>query len=232
MDEDNGEIYGGLSPKEEAFCRAYVADVKRNGTQAAIDAGLTKNRETACVTASRLLRKIKIKARVRELEREGLEAAGVKSQEMAAAVIREYMRIAFSDITDIIHISPSSGDPERANVLEELARLNGGQRVIDFGETLIVPTTGMPASVTAAIKNISVKYNAKTGMPEVDVSLHDKMNALRILAEASGMIKNTVALTGGEGGPLVISWADDPSSADSEPASPALPEPEKPEVND
>lgn len=199
--------HGALSPREEAFCRAYVLDVKRNGTQAVISAGLTENRESARVMAARLLARISVKAYIRELEREALEAAGVKSREMAAAVMREYMRIAFSDITDVIHISPSSEDPGRGDALEELARLNGGQRVIDFGETIAVPTTNLSSDVTAAIKNISVKRSAKTGMFEgIDVSMHDKLNALRVLAEASGLIKNAVALNDGAGGPVAIRW--------------------------
>jgi predicted O-methyltransferase YrrM len=200
--------HGTLSAREEAFCREYVRDIKRNGTQAVISAGLTENRESAAVMAARMLRNVSVKARIRELEREALEAAGVKSREMAAAVMREYMRIAFSDITDVVHISPSSEDPGRGAALEELARLNGGQHVIDFGETIAVPTTNLSSDVTAAIKNISVKRSAKTGLFEgMDVSMHDKLNALRVLAEASGLVKNAVALDAGAGGPLVIRWA-------------------------
>jgi hypothetical protein len=208
-DGERGEIYGSLSPREEAFCRAYVCDVKRNGTQAAIEAGLTENRKSAAEMARRLLRKIETKSRIRELEREALEAAGVRSREMAAAVMREYMRIAFSDITDVIHVSPSYDDPERGASLAAVARLNGGQHVLDFGETIVAPTTHLPSDVTAAIKSISVRYN-KNGNPEgFDVSTHDKLSALRVLAEASGLIKNTVALTDGEGQPLTVRWATD-----------------------
>jgi predicted O-methyltransferase YrrM len=220
VDRDNEEIRGGLSPREEAFCQAYVCDIKRNGTQAAIDAGLTENRKSAAEMASQLLRKIEVKARIRELEREALEAVGIKSPEMAAAVMREYMRIAFSDITDVIHISPSPDDPERGAVLAELARMNGGQRVIDFGETLIVPTANLPSGVTSAIKNISVKYHAKTGAAEgIDISMHDKLNALRVLAEANGMIKNQLALTDGDGGPIAMRWTTEDEGANDEPGA-------------
>ena len=200
--EDIIEI--GLKPREEAFCRAYVADAKRNATKAAIEAGYTEN--SAATTGYRLLRNVQVKSRIRELEREALEASGYKLEHVGAAVMREYVRLAFSDVTDVIHISPDRSDPRREEVLEQVAKMNGGQHVIDFGEMLIVPTVDLPSDVTAAIKSIKSNYGKKGRFEGYEVTMHDKLNALRVLAEASGVIKNQLALTAPEGGSIAIRW--------------------------
>jgi phage terminase small subunit len=192
---------------QEAFCQAYVADASRNATKAAVAAGYSE--KTARTQASMLLTRLNIKARIRELEREALRNAGYDPSAMSAAVMREYVRIAFSDITDVIHVSPGRDDPDREQSLRELAELNGGQRVLDFGETLVVPTVGLPSDATAAIKGIKCSYGKSGFFEGFEISLHDKMNALRVLAEASGVIKNTLALTGSEGGPVALRWAED-----------------------
>jgi len=192
--------------RQERFCQEYVADPKRNGTQAAIAAGYTENRDSAAVQASRLLSSVKIKARIRELEREALATAGYSADAMRAMVMREYVRLAFSDISDFYHVSPDEDDPERRRVLDDLAALHGGQRVLDFGEVIVVPTTALPSDITAAIKTVKCNYSPKGRFLGFEVAMHDKLAALRVLAEASGVIKNELALTDPNGEPLTIRW--------------------------
>ncbi|MBM6824801.1 terminase small subunit [Veillonella magna] len=55
-----------LTPKQEKFCVEYLVDL--NATQAAIRAGYSE--KTAEATASRLLRNVKVKARIQELRKE------------------------------------------------------------------------------------------------------------------------------------------------------------------
>lgn len=191
---------------KEKFCQAYVADIRRNGTQAAIDAGYTQNRNSAAVQASRLLRDVKVKARVRELEREALAESGYSGEAMRAMVMREYVRLAFSDISDFYHISPNQNDPERQKVLDDLSALHGGQRVLDFGEVVVVPTTMLPSEITAAIKAVKCNYDKRGNFLGFEIDMYDKLAALRILAEVSGVIKNTLALTDPNGEPLTIRW--------------------------
>lgn len=62
-----------LTSREDAFCTAYVADPKRNGTAAAIAAGYAPR--SARVTASRLLTRANIRARISRLEAEAAEQA-------------------------------------------------------------------------------------------------------------------------------------------------------------
>ena len=201
--EDDGmEMW--LKPKHEAFCQAYVADPKRNATKAAIAAGYKEN--SAAVTVCRILKKANIRSRIRELEREALAAAGYEAEHIRAAVMRELVRLAFSDISDIIHVSPDRNDPRREETLRELARVNGGQRILDFGEVIVVPTVSLPMDVTAAIKSIKCVYSKGGAFKGFEFDMHDKMNAIRVLAEASGLIKNQLALTDADGGPVSVRW--------------------------
>ena len=62
-----------LTPKQAAFVREYLTD--RNGTQAAIRAGYSQ--KTAEVTASRLLRNVKVKQAVAKGEEKHAERCAV-----------------------------------------------------------------------------------------------------------------------------------------------------------
>ena len=199
---------------KEKFCQAYVADIRRNGTQAALDAGYSNTRGSAAVQASRMLRDVKVKARIRELEREALAEAGYSGDTMKAMVMREYVRIAFSDASDFYIVSPNRDDPARKQVLADLAALHGGQSVLDFGEVLVVPTCHLPSDITAAIKNVKCNYDKHGGFLGFEINMHDKLAALRVLAEASGVIKNTLALTAADGEALTIRWASGDDATD------------------
>ena len=221
IDEDDF-LDGFLSAPEEAFCQAYVSDLKRNATAAVMAAGYTDNKNSAGVIGHRLLRNVSVKARIRQLEREALEAGGYDLEALKVSVMREYARIAFSDITDVVHISPegASEGPERVKIHDRLAQMNGGQRLLDFGETLVAPTTNLPADVTAAIKGIKAIYTGKSGVFRgFEITMHDKMNALGVIAEACGIKKNQVALTDADGGPLVFNWSARPETPEAEEAA-------------
>jgi phage terminase small subunit len=202
-----GDARGHALPsRQETFCQAYVADPKRVASRAAAAAGYSES--TAKSQASRLLTNVAVRARIRELEREALAASGWETEHIRAAVMREYVRIAFSDITDVVHVSPGEGDPERQKALDALAMMSGGQRALDFGETLVMPTTALTSEATAAIKSIKCCYGRAGDFQGFEVNMHDKLNALRVLAEASGLIRNSLAVTGEDGGPVAICWAN------------------------
>ena len=83
-----------LKPQQEAFCQAYVADPRQNGTRAAIAAKYGE--KGAHVQASRMLRDPKIQARIREIEQEALQEAGYERDMLKTVVMREITNIAFS----------------------------------------------------------------------------------------------------------------------------------------
>jgi phage terminase small subunit len=82
-----------LSEKEARFCYEYVLHL--NGSKAAALAGYAQR--SARVTASKLLTKPNIQARIRELKDNLAETAEIS----ALRVLKEYEKIAFSDICDL-----------------------------------------------------------------------------------------------------------------------------------
>lgn len=174
-----------LNETQEKFCLEYVSDPKSNATQAAIRAGYAE--KSARVKASQLLTKGNIKARIRELRREALEKSGYDKDSVRELVMRRLVAIVSTNVTDVIQISPDRNDPNRDEILEELARLHGGQSMIDFGEMLLAPTSNMPEEVTAALKSLNIKQIPRTNGMSVEVDLHDPIAAAKLLAEITGL---------------------------------------------
>lgn len=183
-----------LPEQQERFCCEYVSMERPNGTRAAILAGYSE--KTACEQASRLLRSVKVRSRVKELRREILIESGYDKEKIRESIMRKLTAILEANVTDVIHISPGENDPEREQVLNDLAELNGGQRVIDFGETLIVPTTAMTEETSSAIKSIKVTPpSKKQPTASVDIDMHDSIAAARLLAEIAGLKQADVQVT-------------------------------------
>jgi phage terminase small subunit len=173
-----------LSAREEKFCQLYSADIKRNGTQAAIGAGYSD--KAAAVQASRMLRHVHIRARIRELEREAAHAATDNPEELRKHVYRQLVSLATSDITDVVKLVQPE-DPLYAQAREQEAEGAEGQYALPFGDPLMYvrPTEELPTEVTAAIRSIR---RTKEGL---QVEMHAKDPSLRILAEAVGIVKGT-----------------------------------------
>lgn len=82
-----------LTDKQERFCYEYCLDL--NASQAAIRAGYSES--TARSIASALLTKINIKARIKEMQDNLAETAGVTR----LRVLNEHMKMAFSSIAHL-----------------------------------------------------------------------------------------------------------------------------------
>lgn len=78
-----------LTPKQEAFCNEYIIDF--NGTQSAIRAGFSE--KTARQQADRLLSKLDIQARVKEL----IDKRSARTEITQDKVLIEIARLAFND---------------------------------------------------------------------------------------------------------------------------------------
>jgi len=81
---------GELTPKQLMFCEQYLID--RNGTQAAIRAGYSS--KTANEQASRLLANVKIQQYIKAKTQKVLDKMEITQEK----VMREYARLAFSDL--------------------------------------------------------------------------------------------------------------------------------------
>jgi len=179
-----------LNKMQEKFCLEYVSDPKSNASAAAIRAGYAE--KSARVKASQLLTKGNIKARIRELRREALEKSGYDKENIREMIMRRLTGIVSTHVTDVVQISPDRNDPNRDEILNELAKLHGGQSMIDFGEMLIAPTSNMPEDVTAALKSLNIKQIPKTNAMSVEVDLHDPIAAAKLLAEITGIKQSDV----------------------------------------
>ena len=169
----------GLTERQERFCQEYVSDPKGNATAAAIRAGYGE--AGAAVEASKNLRKPKIISRIKALRNEALVASGYDKERVRELIMRRLAGIVSTHVTDIVHISPGRDDPNRDDVLKELAEANGGQTVLDFGDMLIVPTTCMTEEMSGSIKKI------KAIPPTEQVEMNDVIAAAKLLAEISGV---------------------------------------------
>lgn len=85
-----------MNPKQARFCQEYVVDL--NGKKAAIRAGYAEG--SAHVTASRLLADPKVQARIAELQ----QALAAKTGITVERVLREYEKLAFSNMHDYITV--------------------------------------------------------------------------------------------------------------------------------
>lgn len=192
----------------EAFCVAYVNDKTRNGTQAAIAAGYTSKPECAAVQASRLLKDVKVKDRIRELEAQMLAQSGYKGSELNDRIMRELAALAFSRVTDYVCVSDLPERPKmppdkapaevwdayhkavetRKAALKELADKCGGQNVLDFGGVIYYPNRSLTLEQEAALKSLNVRnVGGKFPILAPEVEVHDKLGALKILAEITGL---------------------------------------------
>lgn len=87
-----------LTPKQARFCEEYVVDC--NGAGAAVRAGYSAH--TAKEAAYKLLKQPAIRERIERLQAERGERIGFVVDD----VVREYGRIAFAQITDVIRFGP------------------------------------------------------------------------------------------------------------------------------
>ena len=157
-----------LKAQEEKFCQIYTADIKRNGTKAAIEAGYSE--KGASVQASRMLRRANIIARVRELEREAAHAAVDDPEKLRLHIYRQLVSLATSDITDVIKVV-LPGDQEYSDAIDQDAEQNDGQYGLPFGDPLVYvrPTDSLPSEVSISRKPTSAPRPSPSGLSCVEI---------------------------------------------------------------
>lgn len=84
-----------LTKKENQFCEQWII-CNGNGTDAALKAGYSQNRNSARAIASKMLAKVNIQARIKELRREGAERAEITIEK----VLRNHWLMATVDPKD------------------------------------------------------------------------------------------------------------------------------------
>ncbi|NRS20604.1 terminase small subunit [Brevibacillus sp. HB1.4B] len=161
-EEDNED--GSLTEKQRLFVLEYLRDF--NATRAAMAVGYSK--KTAHVIGWENLRKPNIQAEIRRQKEARVDDLGIGVQR----VVAEYMKIAFTDITDLLEF----GQKEEQVLNEE-------------GKPIPDPITGDPLTYKrnfVSFKNSdeidgTVVGEVKQGKDGVSIKLHDKMKALEKL---------------------------------------------------
>ena len=95
-----------LAPRHEAFCKAYITTL--NVTTSAVAAGYSK--KTAASQGSRLLKKVKIAARIAKLQKKHCD----KLEITADRVLRELALLAYANMDDYVDVYMNArGEQER-----------------------------------------------------------------------------------------------------------------------
>lgn len=150
-----------LSAKRERFCREYLVD--SNATQAAIRAGYSP--KTAEQQGSRLLGNVQVQQRLALLGQAVADRLGLRAED----VIREAMRLAFSDLGEFVEWGPE-------------------------GVTLKGSDT-LPVGATRCVAEVSETVTDGGGTKRI--KLHNKVDALDKLFRHLALYNDKMDLTSG-----------------------------------
>jgi phage terminase small subunit len=156
------QVKGGLSPKQEQFCRQYLVDL--NATQAAIRSGYSK--KTANEQGSRLLANVNVSARIAELRTEQAKRLDIT----ADRVLTEFGKLAFSNLMDYFEVQPD------------------GSAVIDL--SALTPDQAAALQEITVDEYTEGSGKAARQVKKVRIKLGDKKGALDSLAKHLGMFTN------------------------------------------
>ena len=160
-----------LTPKQERFVQEYLIDL--NATQAAMRAGYSE--KTARQIASRELSKVN----VQEAIAAGMAARSERTQINQDRVLKEYARIAFSNMKDFAEFGP------------------GGVALKDLAN--------MDEDAARCVAEVSESTSKDGG--SIRFKLHDKKGALDSIAKHLGMFVDKTEHSGHVGMTL-YKWQD------------------------
>lgn len=175
-----------MTPKQQRFVEEYLIDL--NATQAAIRAGYSA--KTAMEQGYQLLRNSSVAEAVAEARQKQTERANLT----ADAVVRELMKIGFSDIRKAVkwasNVAVAAPD-ERS--LEEIIE-DGEIRHAIQNTVELIDSDVIDDDTAAAISEIS-----QTDKGGLKVKLHDKRAALVDLGRHLGLFTDRLAVTNPDG---------------------------------
>ena len=155
-----------LSNNQKLFCQEYLK-LGMNGTQAYLNVYKTcKKEETAMASASRLLRNVKVKEYIEELQSKVEEKAIVSIED----IVKELTAIAFTDRTKISKMVTKEKQLEKTTLV---------YKAIDFPDT---------DTLDNETKKVIAGY--KQTQSGLVVETYDKMKALELLGKYLGMFKD------------------------------------------
>lgn len=159
-----------LTNQQKLFCQEYLK-LGMNATQAYMKVYKTcKKEETAMANASRLLRNVKVKEYIEELQSKVEEKAIVSIED----IVKELTAIAFTDRTKISKMVTKEKQLEKTTLV---------YKVVDFSDT---------DTLDNETKKVIAGY--KQTQSGLAVETYDKMKALELLGKYLGMFTETVKI--------------------------------------
>lgn len=151
-----------LTPKQKRFCEEFIKDC--NATQAYLRAGYKTTESAARANAVRLIANDNVQAYIQQLQK----ARSQRTEIDADRVLKEYARIAFSNVTDVLSF--------------------------DGGGVTIKDSKDLSQDVTAALDSIEcVTIDSEaSSRTSVKVKMHSKLSALGAIAKLIGMDKEAM----------------------------------------
>ncbi|MGW8442068.1 terminase small subunit [Paenibacillus sp. S33] len=153
----------GLTPKQRIFVMEYLRDF--NATRAA---GYSK--KTAYSIGWELLRKPEIKAAIQNYNESLMDGVGLNAQR----VLMEYMKIAFTDITDHVEFGQKEEDVLGLEGEPVFVSENGETKKYRYNYVSFKNSDEIDGTLVSEVKQ---------GKDGVSVKLHDKTKALDVLTK-------------------------------------------------
>lgn len=187
-----------LTAKQKIFVDEYLIDF--NGTRAyKVAYANVKKDETAAAASARLLRNVKVQARIQERMKERQKRVEITQDR----VIMELARIGFANVTDYANVVEETVEEERPVFNDDGEVVDHITVVRNIKRVDIEPTTDLDADRRAALSEIK---ETKQG---IEIKLHDKVKALELLGRHLGMFTDNVNLTGIVGVQIIDNIPDD-----------------------
>lgn len=159
-----------LTNQQKLFCQEYLK-LGMNATQAYMKVYKTcKKEETAMANASRLLRNVKVKEYIEELQSKVEEKAIVSIED----IVKELTAIAFTDRTKISKMVTKEKQLKKTTLV---------YKAVDFSDT---------DTLDNETKKVIAGY--KKTQSGLAVETYDKMKALELLGKYLGMFTETVKI--------------------------------------
>ncbi|MBS7531838.1 terminase small subunit [Hazenella sp. IB182353] len=163
-----------LTPKQQAFVKEYLIDL--NATQAAIRAGYSK--KTAEATGSRLLRNVKVQTAIQK----ALGEREARTEVTADMVLKQWAKIAFADIKDVVTW-------EHEDVMIKRDKKTGEPVMENLLTIDLKPSDEVDGTILSEVSETIMKDGRK-----VTVKMNDRMRALEMLGRHLGMFNDKMNL--------------------------------------
>lgn len=185
---------GGLTPKQEAFCLAYVETGNASEAYRCTYNAAMMKPTSIRVKASELMSDPRLLARVKELRAARQTLLDDRYIALKERVIQEHVKIAFADIRNTVRwlgsLIQEEDNPDGGDVLVIKNIYSNAVQLISSDE--------IDDDTAAAIAEVS---QSPTG--GLKVKMHSKPAALDALVRILGMAVEKKELTGKDGAPLI-----------------------------